>query len=176
MRVDINLQLRLIMLFVYDKMEVPLTKDTVMQMCSIDNDWIPYMDCINTVNNLISMEFIIENGTVNNQQMYSLTADGRLCLGYFYTKILFSLRERINDYIKQNRSRYKKLQEYVADYIKNEDGTYTVIMKIESKPTIMEIKLNVDTRDRAENIYESWRDKASTVYESIYELLIAENK
>lgn len=176
MRLDINMQFRLILLFVYDKMEVPLTKDTVFQMCSVDNDWVPYMDCASTVDSLISNNFIIENGTVNNQKMYSLTSDGRLCLSYFYTKVLLSLREKIKEYITQNRSRYKKLQEYVADYIKNEDGTYTVIMKIESRPTVMEIKINVDMRDTAENMYDTWRDKASMVYETLYELLIAENK
>lgn len=172
MRVDITMQFRLILLFVFDKMEVPITKDTLLQMCSVDNDWVPYMDCAATVNSLLEAGFIVEQDLINNQPTYTITADGRLCLSYFYTKIALSLRDKINDYIRKNRGHYKKFQEYISDYIKNEDGTYTIILKIESYPTIMEIRLNSDSKATAEDIYKNWRNKASQVYESIYDILI----
>ena len=36
---------KLILLFVFDKMEVPLSEDTVLDMCCSANGWISYMDC-----------------------------------------------------------------------------------------------------------------------------------
>ena len=36
---------KLILLFVFDKMEVPLSESTILDMCSSANQWINYMDC-----------------------------------------------------------------------------------------------------------------------------------
>ena len=35
---------KLIILFVFDKMEVPLSENTILDMCCSSNNWIAYMD------------------------------------------------------------------------------------------------------------------------------------
>ena len=37
---------KLILLFVFDKMESALSERTIVDMCSTSNDWINYMDCV----------------------------------------------------------------------------------------------------------------------------------
>ena len=37
---------KLILLFVFDKMETALSERTVLDMCTSSNDWINYMDCV----------------------------------------------------------------------------------------------------------------------------------
>lgn len=171
--IDSNMNISLILLFVFDKMEVAITEDTLVQMCSVDNDWVAYMDCIPRINSLCEDGFIVEtNEQLNNKKTYIITTDGRLCLSYFYTKIPVTLREKILKYVKDNRTYYRKIQEYFSDYIKNADGTYTVILKIQAQNNLMEIKLNVENIDVADKIYKSWINKGSQVYESLHELLI----
>ena len=63
----------------------------------------------------------------------------------------------------------------LSDYFKNDDGTYTVILKIlpstEQQP-LLELKLNIPSRITAKWIYKNWKDKAAVIYELINENLI----
>ncbi len=45
---------KLILLFVFDKMESPLSERTLIDMCTMSNDWINYMDCMVLIHKLLS--------------------------------------------------------------------------------------------------------------------------
>ena len=36
---------KLVILFVFDKMSIPLSEATVLDMCTSDNSWLTYMEC-----------------------------------------------------------------------------------------------------------------------------------
>lgn len=187
-----NMDICLIILFVMDKMEVPLTKDTLLQLCSQDNDWLNYMDCASAMQHLLNESLIVETeASLNRKETYLITTDGRECLTIFYNRIPFSLRNEIIDFIKKNRLDYRKIQEYFSDYQKNPDGTYTVTLRVQSLPqvktpeprtkvdkkmlseqTIMDIKLNVENKETADKIYKSWINKGASVYEALHDILI----
>lgn len=164
---------KLILLFVFDKMEIPISSKTIEEVCCQENDWISYMDCKITLNHLISDEFVYEVKHKGPEPFYGITSKGRVCLADFYTNIPKSLREKIVSYIKANRVNYQRKQEYFADYSMNEDGTYTVILKIvELAGTQLELKLVVPTRQVAKNIYKTWSNKAEVLFPSIYDILV----
>ena len=73
---------KLILLFVFDKMESALSEKTLVDMCSTSNDWINYMDCLITVNQLLDDGFICTVDT-NDDALYTITPDGRNCLANF---------------------------------------------------------------------------------------------
>ena len=83
----------------------------------------------------------------------------------FYVQIPISTREDITKFIKQNKQKYRRKQDFVADYHMNKDSTYTVYLKINdiSQP-LLEIKFNVPNRQIAKNIYKSWEEKAGNIY------------
>ena len=88
-------------------------------------------------------------------------------------RIPTSIREELASYVRENRMRFRKKQEYFCDYSKNADGTYTVIMRIDnSSGTIMELKMVVANRQRAMYIYKNWLDKAAGVYTMLQENLV----
>ena len=163
---------KLILLFVFDKMEVPLSENTILDMCSSSNSWISYMDCKPIINKLIDESFIY-NMASYGEPLYSITPEGRYCLAEFYIKIPSSTRESISAFIKQNRAHYRRKQECSADYYMNKDSTYTVYLKINdlSQP-LMELKFNVPNRQIAKNIYKKWEEKAGNLYAIIYENLV----
>lgn len=163
---------KLILLFVFDKMEVPISEATILDICSSSNDWIGYMDCKPALNNLLENSFIYKLAT-QGEALYSITPDGRICLADFYVQIPSSRREEISVFVKNNRNKYRKRQERVADYFMNKDGTYTVYVKIvEPSQPILEIKLVVADRQTAKTIYKKWEEKADTVYATVYEALV----
>ena len=162
---------KLIILFVFDKMESALSERTIVDMCSTSNDWMGYMDCVNVIHKLIDDNFIY---VVNEDDdtLYSITPDGRETLANFYINIPKSVREEISRFVKKNSAKYKNRQECRADYYQNKDGTYTVYVKILAPvQPMLELKFVVPDRKTANKIYKKWEEKAADVYSVIYENL-----
>ena len=97
---------KLILLFVFDKMECPLTENTIIDMCCSSNNWISYMDCKPIINQLIDHGFIYCLTQNGSDTLYSITSDGRVCLADFFIQIPSSIRENISKFIKLNGLKY----------------------------------------------------------------------
>ena len=163
---------KLILLFVFDKMEVPLSENTILDMCCSSNNWLAYMDCQPVLNQLLDNGWIYNIASAN-EPLYTITTDGRICLANFFVKIPASLRESISVFIKNNKTKYRRRQECIADYFMNKDGTYTVYLKIiEPAQPVLELKLVVPNRQIAKDIYKKWDEKATDVYRNLYEYLV----
>jgi hypothetical protein len=164
---------KLVLLYVFDKMEMPLTEATILDMCCFKNNWINYISCKELLIDLIETGFIVPSKSSTADSYYTITNDGRSCLSYFFIKIPASLRDEISKFVKENRINFRRKQEYFADYFKNDDGTYTVLMKIvEPLGTKLELKLNVANRAQARSIYKKWENCAGQVYASLYDILM----
>lgn len=164
---------KLVLLYVFDKMEMPLTEATITDMCCNRNSWISYLTCKEVLADLVENGFIVISTSSNSEQYYTITTDGMSCLSYFFMKIPASLRDEINIFIRDNRIAFRRRQEFFSDYYKNTDGSYTVLMRIvEPLGTKMELKLNVANRGIAKSIYNKWVEKASQVYGSVYDILV----
>ena len=163
---------KLILLFVFDKMECPLSENTIIDMCCSSNNWISYMDYKPILNKLLDEAFIY-NAAKYGDALYTITPEGRYCLAEFYVQIPTSTRESISEFIKQHRVRYRRKQECSSDYFMNNDSTYTVILKInDTAQPLLELKFNVPNRQIAKNIYKSWEEKAGNIYALIYDNLV----
>ena len=93
---------KLILLFVLDKMEIPLTEISILEICSSQNNWINYMDCKDLLYQLLNAKFIYKPNTTNNESRYNITVAGRECLSQFFTKIPASLRNSIAKFAAEN--------------------------------------------------------------------------
>ena len=163
---------KLILLFVFDKMESPLSERTLVDMCTSTNDWINYMDCMVLIHKLLSDGFICEI-TGADDPLYTITPEGRETLANFYINIPRSSREEISRFIKNNSAKYRTRQECKSDYYQNKDGTYTVILKILAPvQPILELKFVVPDKKTANTIYKKWEDKASELYSVVYDTLV----
>lgn len=166
-------QNKLIMLFVFDKMETAMTESTILDLCSYKNNWIDYTNCLSTLGELTSNGFVYKTAMSNGESLYDVTTEGRVCLAHFYVRIPSSVREMISSDIKKKRIEYRRKQDYIATYDKKEDGSYDVTLKIEeATKTTLEIHLNVMTRNIAKYVEKSWQDKAAVVYSKLQEILI----
>lgn len=163
---------KLIVLFVFDKMETALSEKILVDICCSSNDWLNYMDCVSLLRKLLEDGFIC-SVPADDETLYTITPDGRESLANFYINIPKSMREEISLFIKKNISRFKKKQERKADYYQNKDGTYTVYLKIiVPVQPLLELKFVVPDKKTANNIYKKWEDKASELYSVIYETLV----
>ncbi len=166
-------QNKLLLLFVFDKMEMPLSEDSLSDLCCNSNTWLNYMDFKLALEQLIEANFVYRtNSNSTNAPLYTITPEGRVCLAHFFVRIPSSLREIVSDCVKINRLNYRRKQENFSDYHKKADGTYDVILRIiEPTQPALEIKINVPNRNIAKYIYTKWEDKAANAFQMIYDFL-----
>ncbi len=165
---------KLILLFAMEKMEIPLTENSVIDLCTNSNRWLTYMDLKQVLFDLTNIGFILKIVDSDGESRFSLTESGKNCISLFYQKIPLSIRDNIIEFSKLNSSHYKRRQEYVGQYIKNPDGSYYVILKIKDslKLTVeFEVKLKFPNRTSAINAVDIWRKKAPDLFMLLYEAL-----
>ena len=168
---------KLIMLFVIDKMEIPLTEDSILDICSIKNVWIKnYMDCKAIIHDLVESKLLYKIGDESEgKELFNLTYEGRECLSNLYRRIPLTTREEISAYLQANRLNVKSSQEYSATYSKNDDGSYNVELKIYepliTKPMFV-LNIKAPSRQSANEAIHKWKANAPSIYELIYEKLI----
>lgn len=168
---------KLVLLFVLEKIEIPLAENSILDMCSSRNNWINYMECKEILYSLLEVGFIYNIDQHDEEPRYNITYEGRNCLSHFFRRIPLALREEITEFTKQNRLAFKRSQEYLADYEKLEDGSYNLKLKIRSpfdSESMFNIELHAPSRSSAINAVKLWREKAPTLYETVYETLIEE--
>jgi len=172
-----NMDQKLTLLFIMDKMEIPLTKNNILDIIT-RNQWLNYMECIDILNQLEETKFIyrVENGSNNEDETrFAITYSGRDCLSYFYTRIKLSLREEITQFAKENGLKFKRSQEYLSEYEKNEDGSYKVTLKIKEpliNTPLLEINLKAPNKSSAIASCSKWNDKAPNIFEYLYDTII----
>ena len=163
------------LLFLLEKMEIPLTENNLIDICVSSNDWFTYLDFKESLIELMQVGMICENQVEGEEARYIITLEGRTCLSHFYFRIPKAMREQMTTYASDNRMNFKRSQEYVSEYVKNEDGSYMVTLKIKEPAlttTLLEIKLKAPTRQSAIEASKKWKDKAALIYENIYENLL----
>ena len=166
---------KIILLFIFEKMDIPLSENTLSEIIMSNPDLMSYMDYREALAQIVDVKFVVGK-TSSGDLMYQLTKEGRDCLAHFWTKIPASIRESIIKYTDENKWRMKRSQEYRIDYFKNSDGTQTAVFMIKDytgRPyNLMELKLRVPSRADAMRAAARWKDMAPEVYEFIYNHLV----
>lgn len=164
---------KLIMLFIFEKMVSALSEHTILEICTTENSWLNYMDCMELLPRLLEDGFICRSSSPEEEPLYTITSDGRDSLNNFYINIPKSLRDEISLYVKNNSGKLRNRQECKSDYFQNADGTYTVLLKILAPlQPMLDLKFVVPDKKTAQNIYKNWEYKASDLYSAIYETLV----
>ena len=171
------IQDKLTMLFVIYRMEIPLTEDSILDICSIKNQWIQnYMDCKTIIHDLVDCKLLYKiSDETDSKELYDLTYEGRECLSTLYRRLSVSKREEISAYLQANKLNVKSSQEYSSTYKKNPDGSYNVELKIyepQSTTPIFDLTIKAPTRQSAIEATHKWKTNAPNIYEIIYDKLI----
>ena len=171
---DEDVKSKLLILFILEKLEMPINEDILLQMCSLDNDWIPYLCFTQYVNELSGAGFIKRAfEETSRDYMLSLSEDGKVCLSHFYKDIYKSVRDDVTAYIRNNKLTYRKKQEFACNYSRRSDGTFAVTCSVKNVDApVFEITFTVPTLAKAIDIRNKWQNKATEFYKLYTDLLI----
>ena len=163
---------KLIILTIFDAINIPLEQSNLLEIVH-ENGWISLVDFADAFNSLKSTGLIAGIKSKARSERYTITQDGRNCLVSWNTSLPLTQREQIMSVIDKNIIDYRKSQEFVSNYQRNLDGTYSVLLFIKgTTEDVLEIKINVKNREKAKWINETWKDKAPKIFELLQDELV----
>lgn len=159
---------KLLLLYIFSKINMPISNSSITQIV-LENNLINYFSLQQFLSELIDGGLIDDNKR-DNQHMLSITPKGKDALEFFASRIPEKKREIIDNYLKKNMTEIKNETEISADYKQSLDW-YTVSLKLQDKgETLIDVKLSVDSKERAEHICSLWEQDPKGYYEKILDL------
>lgn len=159
---------KLIVLYMLDRVDFPLTNSQISQFI-LDKGYTDYFTIQNSINELAESEFITTT-VVRNTTQFELTKEGHEAMELFDSKLPDAIKIDILHYFEENKISLRNEVYVYADYEVSTSIGYNVSCTIKDKQeTLLEIKINVPSKDQAIAICDSWSDRSN----SIYDLIIA---
>ena len=165
---------KLLLLYLIDKMEIPLTQSQISQF-ALEENYINYFSLQQFLADMVEVEYL-EKSIENNTTYYNVTDQGLVALDYFKKRIPAQVKNKINKFVELNKKSIKKDYEVTANYFyEKTNNEYTVKCGIyEDETTLMELTLSVVSRDEAKLICKNWRKNVNDLYGDILVKLIGD--
>ena len=162
--------MNLIILYVISGLKTGATYTILDYIVSRTVD-INYFALQNYLEALIESENLTEL-TVDGEKIYSLTVSGEETIGFFSDRIPMSIRDRLDEYVRETNEKENVSSEIVADYFPINEKEYSVKLNIkENDVTMLNIELYVGDRERARLISEHFAKNTTQVYSQIISII-----
>lgn len=162
---------KLLLLYIFKKIEFPISNNQITEII-LENGLINYFTLQQYLNELLSSNFIKQINYENNHKLI-ITKKGIKVLSLFGNRIS---KDKINisdKYIDEHFQDTKNKILVNATYTFKRKNNFIVNLKIsESDSTLMNLKLNVDSKKTAQKLCQKWEKNFSEIYYKIVELLI----
>ena len=149
---------KLMILFMLDNLDFPLTNSQLSEF-------------------FVKSEFV-RTETIRNTTNYHLMESGKEALSMFHTQISEPIKKDILDYFAEKKYQLRKEVDITADYypLKKKRGEYMVKTQIKEKGSLLlELSINVVSKEQAIAICDSWEKKSDAVYGKLMEMLLLTN-
>ncbi len=162
---------KLMILYMLDRIDDYTLTNTQINNFILDRGYADSFKIHEALSELIDKKFISVS-TIREINHYHITNLGEEALLYFENRISNTIKQEIVDYFKEEKINLKKESEIFADYTQS-GNEYTVQCVIrERKDTLLDIKINVPSKDIARSICDNWRTKSTDVYQYLVNQLM----
>jgi len=168
---------KLMLLYLVSRMELPMSRGQIIDFIS-EKELMSYFTLEETLSGMVETGLLEEltseeKAQDENTTRYQLTDDGLTTLDFFASHISQTVKLIINKYIEENRGEIKRSYESNAHYFPNKEETeFTVKCGIyEDDRALLEVAVNVDSREQAKLIQSNWRKDTSGLYMKIIDAL-----
>lgn len=156
---------KLILLYVLYQMDMAMSWTTLHDFAVTD-----YMDYFDFSTYMKEMEVngLVEKTRENNSTYYTITDSGEQSLHFFTKLIPESKKNSILSYIRKNKKRIKKEYSVYANYFYHSEDEYVVKCGvIEDDVTLLELNVNVATKEQAKLVRKNWKENVNDIYNHI---------
>lgn len=164
---------KLIVLYILDKVDFPLTNGQLTNFI-LEKEYTSYFNIQQAISELIEDNYI-SSETIRNSSLYQITESGCETLSFFSHSISQAIRDDIDSYLKEHKYSLRNEVSTLADYFESKKDEYiTRLRVVEGESTVIELMLSVPTEREANIICNNWRDKSADIYAYVISSLIAE--
>jgi len=162
-----DMEYKLTLLLLIDKMDLPLSEHQITD-CLQPTEPMEQFTLMQTLSEMVEMGYL-DSAKDNNITKYTITGEGLQTLEMFEKRIPLTIRNKINQYIRDNHKEIKRSFENTAIFFPNAENDEFVVKcgVYEESRVLMELTISVDTREQARLIQNNWKANAKTLYGDI---------
>lgn len=109
----------------------------------------------------------------DNKEFVLLTRKGDTVLSLFKDRLSESKTKSIDGYLLDQLDEIKKELNIFSDYTPDNNDSFLVNLKaVEGNCTLLELNVNVASKDQAKELCAKWKNNSSEIYNKIMEALI----
>jgi DNA-binding PadR family transcriptional regulator len=162
---------KLTILYMLDRAGFALS-NTQISNFFLELEYTDYFRVQEVIGNLVDAN-LIEAKTVHSATQYTLTAAGRETLGFFRGKITEGIEDDVRAYFEQNKWEFRQDNSIISDYRRLRNQKYEVNCSVKNfGDTIINLTLQVNTKEQAESICAHWKKVSSDVYANLMDALL----
>lgn len=162
---------KLTILYMLDRAGFPLT-NTQLSNFFLEQEYTDYFRVQEVIGNLADAN-LINAKTIRSATQYTLTAAGKETLGFFREKITEGIEEDVRNYFDENKWEFRQENSILADYRRLRNQKYEVRCQVKNDgDNIIDLSLQVKTKDQAESICAHWRENSDDVYAYLMDTLL----
>ena len=159
---------KLMILYLIEKVDFPLSNSQISEFI-LDTNYLTVQRAFHE----LEEENMLRVKQIRNMSHYALSDEGSEAIEMFEYQIPNSIKEDIAQFLKEKEYELRKEASVTADFYPSKGDEYTVNLKIREKENLLlEINLNVVSRDQAVYICDHWEKKHSDVYSMLIEKLL----
>ncbi len=157
----------MLVLYMLKRCEVPLSKSQIYDFI-LEKEYTNYMTLQEAFSELASSNLISEK-TMANRTYLEITEEGAQTLEFFGNRINPSIRQEIDEYLKENSLKLRNESAILGDYKKTAENEYTVELMIkENGRNLMDIKLPVPTEEMAQAMIDNFQKQSQDIYQYLF--------
>ncbi|QHQ59890.1 DUF4364 family protein [Anaerocolumna sedimenticola] len=165
---------KLIILFLLDKVDFPLTNAQISNFI-LEKDYTNYFNIQQSIAELLEAEFVTVE-TVGHSSHYRITDSGRETLSFFGNMISSAIQSDILDYLRKNKYTLRDEVSTLSEFYEAKKGEYMVHLRVvEKEDSIIDLTIAVPTKEDASKICDNWRTRSQQVYAYVLSNLLKED-
>ena len=161
---------KLIVLYMLNRVSFPLTAAQISDFI-LTREYTNFLTLQHVIRELTDPG-LVDARTVRNRTQLLLTKDGKQTLDFFSQQISASIRQEIDEYLKENEMELRNEVSILADYYKSTSGEYEAHLKAkEGNVTLVDLIISVPVEETAAAICDNWQKKNQEIYQYLIEQL-----
>ena len=161
---------KLIVLYMLNRVSFPLTAAQISDFI-LTREYTNFLTLQQVIRELTDTG-LVDARTVRNRTQLLLTKDGKQTLDFFSQQISASIRQEIDESLKENEMELRNEVSILADYYKSTSGEYEAHLKAkEGNVTLVDLIISVPVEETAAAICDNWQKKNQEIYQYLIEQL-----
>ncbi|MFA9465348.1 MAG: DUF4364 family protein [Velocimicrobium sp.] len=162
---------KLIILFLLDKVDFPLT-NAQMSNFILDKGYTDYFNIQQAIKELDTAS-LLKGETIRNSSYFLITEAGRETLDFFNKEIGDTIKAEIFDFLKENKYKLREEVSTLSDYYEGKKGEFVAHCYVQERGSkIVEVSLTVTSEEEAASICNNWREKSQEIYAHLMQELL----